>query len=180
MRHGILLILVISLIGCRHSKEASIFEPKCFCEKVNFNEGSIFQDSLKNYSISTFDSWIPKKFLIDNHSQIIMGDSTNGHLSGIGVDMHQYKSPWNWSKEVKNMTEYIDVVNYGQIRINGDSLFWIDVEEFQPYMKTRSITKIIADSNNSLSVSLVTNDSVNPNIRLCEMERILETIEIKK
>lgn len=173
------MILIISVLGCSSDK-ASLFEPECLCQKIDFKEGISVEDSLGDYSVTTFETWIPRLYLVDNHSQIMMGDSTNGQLRGIGVDMFERTGVWDWKGQVRNMMSSYDVTNYGQIGFHGDSLFWIDVEEFDPYMKTRYITKLIPEKKKVLSISLVTNDSLASNTRLCEMENIIETIELKK
>lgn len=177
MKLVIINTIILTLLGCQ-PKYISIFDKDCSCNPIRFDEGITVHDSLGEYSLKTFESWNPIRNLEQGHSFIVFGDSIKGSLATIATDFQTYNTVWDWSQEVQNMSEYWDVINHGQIEHDGNTLYWIDVEEFNPYSRSRYIVQVKAEIEKMLSVTLMTSDSLDPATRICEMERIIDTIEI--
>jgi len=169
--------IILTLLGCQ-PKYTSIFDKDCSCDPIRFDEGITVHDSLREYSLKTFESWSPIRNLEQGHSFLIFGDSVKGSLSSIATDLQSYNSDWVWTQEVQSIMEYWDVLNHGQIEHDGNTLYWIDVEEFHPYLRSRYIVQVKTEIEKMLSVTLMTSDSLDPAVRICEMERIIDTIDI--
>lgn len=176
MKYGVVFIIIL-VLACQRT-EYSLFDKTCTCEPIRFDRGILIKDSLNQFTLKTFESWNPVLRIENNKSLVIFGDSVNGSLSTVGINYGSYLPPWDWEEEVQLFSQDFELTNFGHTDYKGDTLYWVDVEEYDSYFRSRYIIQVDREKNKMLGIMLVTSDTVQPDTRICEMESILETIKI--
>ncbi|MDZ7847383.1 MAG: hypothetical protein U5L96_11760 [Owenweeksia sp.] len=160
------------MISCQDvdPNDSIIFE-KCTCDKIDFRSGIPVEDSLEQFTVNIPDStWKPFKTIDKKYSMVIQGDSTGVGVSVISTSFSKFEPPWNQLEENRIMKIENNVIKQGKT----DSLNWYIVKEDPPSTKTVFVSYVDYERNIHVTTTMMTTDSLEPKIRICELEDVLK------
>lgn len=153
----------------------SRFFEDCLCEKIDFSEGLVVTDSLRQFSVHVPDtSWRPVKRVENETSMILMAHQTDDGVSGVSVSLSHFDPPWSQELEDSTFLSGFEVIERG----TSDSLKWHLVYEGLEAPPVLYAYYVNREDSLLLSTTFQTTDVLEPKVRFCELERVLETIKL--
>ncbi len=175
------LLVAAVLISCNNSEEHhSVFIENCNCKEIDFSDGFKITDSLNLYSVVVpNDKWKPWKNIDGNHSMIAMGDSIGEGFSIINITYASYEyKQYDWKSDFDAFESRLNYTDRGEKDYKGVTYRFYALEGENDIAKSFYFARIIEENNSLLTIFTSTTDHRSADQRLCELESILNKIEI--
>lgn len=181
MKGMLQLLAVLILNSCQQDKAAESFFDVCSETVINLATGIEVSDSLGYCSFRIPDStWRPKRYFNANENGVVVGDSSLGYDRFFGVFQSTYSDPWDKEAELMRIEQEFNVIEAGEIRLNGSMLPYhiVHFENDIPPM----LSMYIVAKDESEKRHYVLNTSIefaeDYETRLCTMKPIIASFTI--
>jgi hypothetical protein len=149
---------------------------------MNLKNGIEFTDTLGYFSYRVPDSsWKPLRFLDDNENGLTVGDTSLGYIRLFNVNQSHYTYAWNWEEEQKNVEKEFNVIEKGEINLNGKGSHYnlVLFDEDTPQMISFYVTVLDTIKKRQYTLNLKTEYTEDYKTRFCKMKPMIESFKIK-
>jgi len=188
------LTIVLVFFGCqdtttfKHTKKNTIGKETDTCfSLVNHLELINYQDPKGEYKIQLPKNWWLEETLVLNNYGVTVVDSTLSPSEGWGIAISTLKNTMPLKEYINNEINKIEkdnnvrILDTGEQIINKEKFYWIKCE-YDDELKTTSYLNYFNnnDKNRVYIVNSFANGLKNINYRICQLQSLIKTFELKE
>jgi hypothetical protein len=182
MKQILQILTLLILTSCGQEKIPSNFYELCDETGLNLDNGIEVSDSLGYFSYRIPDStWKPQRILNDKENGLTVGDTALGYIRLFNVNQSDYTHEWNWEEEQKNVEKDFNVIETGEILLNGSESRYniVFFESDTPQMISFYITVLDTIRKRQYTLNITTEFVEDFKSRICKMKPLMESFKIK-
>lgn len=168
-------------MSCGHKESPVSFYEQYNDSLINLDGGIVVTDSLGYFSFQIPDStWAPVRFLNDIDNGLTVGDTSLGYLRIFNVNQSNYTYDWNWEEEQKNVKQDFNVIETGEIYVNGQESKYnlVLFENDNPQMISFYVTVLDTIRRRQYILTLTTEYAKDFKSRISNMNPLIDSFKI--